>query len=225
MNKKATATIDAIVALQRTLDAGELEALRLKYPRLDDPLKPGKYPGSSEEDSTEQQDKSAFAIHVLEFTEATCETVLRRALGMIRLQRRVRRVAELATLVSALTVIGALTSDHLKIAMVATVAILVASAVKMLSEYLKMAPGGESVSPQVAYVRVSHRLMQVVAVRAELQISLHHQRRERTATELHDAVERANALFRSVVEDGASLLADPNGSAWHDRPVGVPLQA
>jgi hypothetical protein len=222
MGKSSAPAMDCLVALQKMLDVCEPGALRGSGINAKNQVVTNQRLDPIDQDRASLRDKATYALQVLGLLELRCEISLRIAVSLIRVQRRLRTGANLASLVATSVVLAALAFGQPQAAILAAILTLVAIGVGMMSEYMIMTRKSDRVGPQTAHERLSQIVAQIQTARVELETLLRH---DLAAMGLGGAISRANALCAQIIKESAALITDPDGRAADDLPMPAPLQA
>jgi hypothetical protein len=222
VGKSTAPAMDCLVALHKLLDACEPGALGGSGLNAKNQSLANQCLDPIDQDRASLRDKATYALQVLGLLELRCEISLRIAVSLIRVQRRLRSGANLASLVTTSAVLAALAFGQPQAAILASILTLVAIGVGMMSEYMIMTRQNDRVGPQTAHERLSQIVAQIQTAQVELQTLLRH---DLAAMGLGGAVSRANALCAEIITESAALITDPDGRAADDLPIPAPLQA
>jgi hypothetical protein len=222
MGKTSGPTIDCLVTLQKMLDPCEPGALGGSGVNAKNQFVTNQRLDPIDQDRASLRDKAMYALQVLGLLELRCEISLRIAVSLIRVQRRLRTGANLASLVATSIVLASLAFGQPQVAILAAILTLVAIGVGMMSDYMIMTRKSDRVGLQTAHERPSQIVAQIQTARVELQTLLRH---DLAAMGLGGAISKANALCAQIIKESAALITDPDGRAADDLPMPAPLQA
>jgi hypothetical protein len=161
MAKTSAPSVDCLIAVQKMLDASEPLASRgpglntePKFPlnQRIDPI---------DQDSATLRYKATYALQVLGLLELRCEISLEVAARLMRVQRRVRTGANLASLVATAVVLGALAFGRPGVAIIAAILAILAIGIGMESECIIMTRKSVQFGPQAAHERLSQIVAQI----------------------------------------------------------------
>lgn len=204
MGGVAAGPINEIIALQEKLNRSAVERLRQEHPSIADQINASRWMGEEPESLEITREKAAVVVEVLESTEKRCAEAIASGIRRIKGQRQLRLAADLLALLGASSVVGSLGLGRPTVAIIAAVITLAASGFKMVSEFVGSAPGGSAnLTAQAVYERLSVAILDIRTWRTEIRILSRH---SSSASEINEAIGKANALCRGIMADLSSLL-------------------